>query len=248
MTHHIRVGDEFWNFERSPGVTFPQAVRKLTRLATRFAKRDSVEDTINQFVIEKLLQMLPQAAAIQIRRENPKTPQEAAVMAQHFFQDRHSDPDDPKWKRSAGKGRQSYSDLSTKNYRDYQGSKDDGRGSRDDRHYGGHAPHNNTHIGAATDHKEMTGRNRDKKEGPNHYHEEKPFEHSERRKPTDSRIHGTSSRGPYKGKYYYNDWTKNKMCSLYTHHSSLVTPGLLVEKLMDQKLTTCYWTQEQKSR
>lgn len=32
--HHIRVGDKFWNFERSLGVTFPQAVRKLTRLAT----------------------------------------------------------------------------------------------------------------------------------------------------------------------------------------------------------------------
>ena len=63
-----------------------------------------MRDTVDQIVLEKLLQSLPRQASTQVRRANPKSSKEAARLAQQYFQDLRSDPDDPKWCRvSEGK-------------------------------------------------------------------------------------------------------------------------------------------------
>ena len=96
-----RAGETFWSLERKKGQTFPQVARILTRLSQRFAVKDTVKESLDQFVIEKLLQMLPRQAATSIREKQPSTSREAARLAQLYFQDRHSDPDDPKWSRGS---------------------------------------------------------------------------------------------------------------------------------------------------
>jgi hypothetical protein len=58
-TEHIRVGAAFWTYERQKGQTFPQMERKLTRLGQRFALKTTPEETLDCFVLEKLLQTLP---------------------------------------------------------------------------------------------------------------------------------------------------------------------------------------------
>lgn len=114
-----RAGETFWMLERKKGQTFPQVARILTRLSQRFAARDTVKESLDQFVIEKLLQMLPRQAATSIREKQPSTSKEAARLAQLYFQDRHSDPDDPKWwsKRSNWREKGRDGDRHNKHYR-----------------------------------------------------------------------------------------------------------------------------------
>lgn len=96
-TEHIRVGAAFWTYERQKGQTFPQMERKLTRLGHRFAKKNTVEETIDAFVMEKLLQSLPTPAATYVRRTEPETAAKAAKAAEEFFKDSGYSPDHPRW-------------------------------------------------------------------------------------------------------------------------------------------------------
>ena len=70
-TEHIRVGAAFWTYERLKGQTFPQMERKLSRLGQRFALKKTPEETLDVFVLEKLLQTLPTPAATYVRRTKP---------------------------------------------------------------------------------------------------------------------------------------------------------------------------------
>ena len=118
-----RAGETFWTLERKKGQTFPQTARILTRLSQRCAAKDTVKETLDQFVIEKLLQMLPRQAATSIREKQPTTSREAARLAQLYFQDRNSDPDDPKWKKNEWKdGRRDGRERQSKYYRDFRHS------------------------------------------------------------------------------------------------------------------------------
>ena len=116
-----RAGETFWTLERKKGQTFPQVARILTRLSHRFAAKETVKESLDQFVIEKLLQMLPRQAATSIREKQPNTSREAARLAQLYFQDRNSDPDDLKWsKRNDWKEKRRDGERQSKYYKDFQ--------------------------------------------------------------------------------------------------------------------------------
>ena len=100
-TEHIRVGAAFWTYERQKGQTFLQMERKLTRLGQRFALKKTPEETLDAFVMEKLLQSLPTPAATYVRRTKPETAAHAAQAAEEFFKDSGFSPDHPKWSRKA---------------------------------------------------------------------------------------------------------------------------------------------------
>ena len=75
-----------WRFERNSGITFPQAIRKLHRLAQRFIGQGTVEEVVDALVTKKLIQILPPATATYVRRSNPRIAGEAARLAEYFFQ------------------------------------------------------------------------------------------------------------------------------------------------------------------
>ena len=96
-----RAGESFWTLERKKGQNFSQVARNLTRLIHRFAEKDTVKESLDQVVTEKLLQMLPKSAATSIREKEPKSSKEAARLAEYYFQDRNMDLDDPRWLKRA---------------------------------------------------------------------------------------------------------------------------------------------------
>ena len=80
-----------------------------------------MKESLDQFVIEKLLQILPRPAATSVREKQPKTSREAARLAQLYFQDRNSDPDDPKWaKRNDWRDRRRDGDRHGKHFADFR--------------------------------------------------------------------------------------------------------------------------------
>lgn len=91
--------------------------------------------------MEKLLQTLPRHTATSIRAKEPGTSKEAVRLAQYYFQDRNTDPDDPKWMRRGDGGdyRRSQRDQFSRryhgeNFERYQGEQfDRGRRYGDDR-------------------------------------------------------------------------------------------------------------------
>ena len=91
-----RLGEAFWMLERKKGQTFPQFARILLRLTNGFITGDTILEAVDKVVLEKFLQTLPRQAATNIRDKDPKTSKEAARLAQYYFQDRNSDPNDPR--------------------------------------------------------------------------------------------------------------------------------------------------------
>ena len=108
---HTRLGDAFWCFQRAKGQTFAQSKRKLLRLLNRFVQdKQTRAEALDAILSEKLVQMLPSAAATHVRDKNPGSSNETARMADLFFQDRHSSPDNPRWLRKPAQQRQERGD------------------------------------------------------------------------------------------------------------------------------------------
>lgn len=68
----------------------------------RYTKdQKSREEALNAVAKEKLIQLLPSSAATYVRDKDPKTSSEAARIADLYFQDRRSSPDNPRWQETS---------------------------------------------------------------------------------------------------------------------------------------------------
>ena len=98
--HQGRLGDRLWRFTKPKGVSFMSMTPKLLRLYNRYVGEKSTFEEVRDAILkEKLLQMLPPIPASHARDKNPTTLTEAAIAADHFFEDRQSYAEHPKWHR-----------------------------------------------------------------------------------------------------------------------------------------------------
>ena len=98
-----RLGDAWWHHKRRKGETFVESVARAERMLDRYVGEEATGKEIKEAVCrEQLLQELPYSAAVHLREKDTKSIRELATMADLFFADRRSSPDDPKWKRRPG--------------------------------------------------------------------------------------------------------------------------------------------------
>ena len=95
-----RLGDQFWNATRPKGDSYTRALTRWSRLLTRYIEgAETIAEVKDRILKEKLLQTLPSAAAAHVRDKDPDTAARAAILADRFFEDRHSYPDHPRWQK-----------------------------------------------------------------------------------------------------------------------------------------------------
>lgn len=93
---HDRPGGAYSKWKREKGQSFVQAELKLQRLQARFLKTvTSLEEANELYCIEKIIQELPSSAAAFLHEKAPTGAAEAATLADLYFSDRNSSPDDP---------------------------------------------------------------------------------------------------------------------------------------------------------
>ena len=97
-TLHIRPGAAYSDWMRKTGQSYCQALVTLQRLQAGFLKGvESLKEANERYCVERIIQDLPRPAARFIRDKQPKLAKEAAKLADQFFFDNRSSPDDPHW-------------------------------------------------------------------------------------------------------------------------------------------------------
>lgn len=95
---HARPGGAYSNWTREKGQSFAQAELKLQRLQARFLKGvESLKEANELYRVERIIQELPGSAATFVRDKAPREAAGTARLADLYFFDRNSSPDDPRW-------------------------------------------------------------------------------------------------------------------------------------------------------
>lgn len=131
------LGSQYWSLRRKKGQMFGDYRQVIVRLLTRLTKDHTTKrEVLDVFTREKLLQSLPPVVATQIRDRAPKTADDVIRLADTFFMNCNSSPDDPRWQKKQSRwgpdkresfGKKEHSDDTQSRKNDQKSDRDDGR-------------------------------------------------------------------------------------------------------------------------
>ena len=92
------LGSRFWNFSRPKDSTFNNGFLTAKRMWRHWTHNvDSVEQAGDLIIMEKMYAWMPAPCMHFCRGKEPKSGQELADLADRFFEERGSKPDDARW-------------------------------------------------------------------------------------------------------------------------------------------------------
>ena len=91
------IGHRLVSLSRDRGMSFTQWFLTGMRMWRRWTEDCDIETAGDQLLMEMMYQRMPTACSTYCRDKNPKAGRELCAMADKYFMDRDSNPDEPRW-------------------------------------------------------------------------------------------------------------------------------------------------------